>query len=166
MTSSNSKNTSEANKTNKTLGEATDQVSHDDGVVHERVPTHAQGELQPSGRLARRQVKAVALQQKVLQLVLCSHRAAHLEKKKRGLPRRRNKRGVGCEKETEKPGTSWRWMLSKSWGLRTACTIQLSGVIMMRVRRGDSGRSRKRARGPGDTVSLPKKLTSDSKTKR
>lgn len=39
-----------------------DQVSHDNSVIHERVPTHAQGELQAAGRLASWQVKAVALQ--------------------------------------------------------------------------------------------------------
>jgi len=67
---------------------------------------------------------------------------------------------------TKRRATSCRWMLSKSWGLRTACTIQLSGVTIIRVRRGDSGSSMKRATGPGDTVLLAKKFTSDSKTKR
>lgn len=40
---------------------AADQVGHDDGVMHERVLAHAQGELQPAGGLPGRQVKAVAL---------------------------------------------------------------------------------------------------------
>lgn len=60
------------------LEKAADQVRHDDGVVHERVLAHAQGELQPAGRLPGRQVEAVALQQEVLQLVLSGHRPAHL----------------------------------------------------------------------------------------
>lgn len=56
-----------------------DQVSHDDGVIHERVLTHAQGKLQSTGRLPCGQVKAVALQQEVLQLIFCRHNPAHLE---------------------------------------------------------------------------------------
>lgn len=57
---------------------AADQVGHDDGVMHERVLAHAQGELQASGGLPGRQVEAVALQQEVLQLVLGGHHPAHL----------------------------------------------------------------------------------------
>lgn len=45
---------------------AADQVSHDNSVIHEWVPTHAQSKLQSTGRLAGWQVKAVALQQEVL----------------------------------------------------------------------------------------------------
>lgn len=56
------------------------QVGHDNGVLHEGVLAHAQGELQAAGGLARRQVKAVALQQQVLQLVLCSHYTFHLNR--------------------------------------------------------------------------------------
>lgn len=45
---------------------AADQVCHDNSVIHERILTHAQGKLQSTGGLTRWQVKAVALQQKVL----------------------------------------------------------------------------------------------------
>lgn len=54
------------------------QVGHDDGVVHEGVLAHAQGELQAAGRLARGQVETVALQQQMLQLVLGRHQPVHL----------------------------------------------------------------------------------------
>lgn len=56
-----------------------DQVSHDYSVIHERISAHAQGKLQSTGGLASRQVKAVALQQEVLQFILCCHSPTHLD---------------------------------------------------------------------------------------
>lgn len=61
------------------MQKATDQVSHDNSVIHEWVLTHAQGKLQSTWRLAGWQIEAVALQQEMLQLILCCHHPAHLE---------------------------------------------------------------------------------------
>lgn len=81
---------------------AADQVSHDNSVIHERVLTHAQGELQSTGRLTIWQVKAVALQQEVLQLILCRHNPAHLE---------------GKPQITEDEKTTGEWLIESSSAL-------------------------------------------------
>lgn len=59
--------------------EWTHQVCHDDGIVHEGFASHAQCKLKSSGRLTCGQVKAMTLQEQILQFIFCVHYTTDLK---------------------------------------------------------------------------------------